>query len=131
MKTIIYKNRAKRYECAEILDRGGDDLEFIFELPIDCRMTISDTVVEIKGGVGKTKLSRIPEGDVSPKLFIGGKVHTLEGFTVSRGAVIRKRADEEYIRNLSEFCEELSKRVEELENKNEELIKLMTQKIKL
>ncbi len=131
MKTVIYKIRAKRYECAEILDRGGDDLKFVFELPINARMLISDSVVEIKDGIGKTKLSRISDGDVSPKLFIGGKVHTVEGFTVSRGAVIRKRADEEYIRNLSEFCEELSKKVEKLEIKNEELEKLMTQKIKL
>lgn len=131
MKTIIYKIRANRYECTEVLDRGGDDLEFIFELPVSCRMTLSDTVVEIEGGVGKTKLSCIAEGDITPKLFIGGKVHTLEGFTVSRGAVIKKRADEEYVRNLAGFCEELSKRVEELENKNAELMKLMTQKIKL
>ena len=131
MKTIIYKIRANRYECADVLDGGGDDLSFIFELPISCRMTISGTVIEIEGGIGKAKLSSIPEGYVTPKLFLGGKVHTLEGFTVSRGAVIKKRADEEYIRNLSEFCEGLSKRVEALEIKNAELINLMTQKIKL
>ena len=131
MKTVIYKYQAKRYECTKITDNGGDDIEFIFDPPINAKMLISDTVVEIDGGVGRTKISRLPDGDTAPKLFTRGRGHMLEGFTVSRGSIIKKNADEEHLRNLSEFCEELSKRVEKLEEQNAHLLNLMTQKIKL
>ena len=131
MKTVVYKYQAKRYECTKITDNGGEDIEFIFNPPINAKMLISETVVEITGGVGKTKISHLPDGDTVPRLFAGGKWHVLEGFTVSCGSVIKKNADEEYLRVLSEFCEELSKRVEKLEEQNAHLLNLMTQKIKL
>lgn len=130
MKTIIYKKCAKRYECAEIRDGGGDEIEFIFDLPINARMTLSEAVVDISDGVGRVNLKRLPEGDIFPKLFLGGRIHMPEGFTVSGGAVMRKPVGEEYIRHLSHFCEELSGRVEELERKTEEIQNKITQKIK-
>ena len=130
MKTIIYKKRAKRYECVEIRDGGGDEIEFIFDLPINAKMTLSGAVVKIENGVGRVMLKRLPEGDISPKLFLGGKIHTPEGFTVTGGAVIRKPAGEEYLRHLSSFCEELSERVGELESKTDEIQNKITQKIK-
>ena len=130
MKTIIYKKRAKRYECVEIRDGGGDEIEFIFDLPINAKMTLSGAVVKIENGVGRVKLKRLPEGDISPKLFLGGRIHMPEGFTVTGGAVIRKPAGEEYLRHLSSFCEELSRRVEALERRADEIQNKITQKIK-
>ncbi len=131
MKTIIYKKRLNQYECTEIQDGGGDRVKFVFDYPINAKMLISKTVVNVADGIGMTSIKKIPEGDVSPKLFSGSSVYTLEGFTVNKGAIIRRCADENYIRNLGRFCEELSIRFEKLEKQNEQLQTLMTQKIKL
>ena len=131
MKTIVYKMRLNRYECVELHDDGSDEIKFVFEHPINAKMLISESVVNVCDGIGITSTKKLPEGDVTPKLFLGSGVYILEGFTVSRAAVIRKPADENYIRNLGKFCEELSQRVEKLEKRDEELQTLITQKINL
>ena len=130
MKTIIYKTCINRYECVEIRDGGGDEIEFIFDIPLNARMTLSGVVVDIFDGVGRVKIKKLPEGDISPKLYLGGRIHMPEGFTVTGGAVIRKPAGEEYLRHLSSFCEELSARIEVLERKADEIQNKITQKIK-
>ena len=131
MKTIVYKMRLNQYECIEIHDNGGDRIKFVFEFPIKAKMLISKTVVDIADGIGMTSIKKIPDGDVTPKLFVGSSVYTIEGFTVNSGTVTRKAIDENYIRNLGKCYEELSHRVENIENQSKELQSLMTQKIKL
>lgn len=129
MKIIIYKMRAKRYECAEIRDSGGDELQFIFEVPLNATLTLGKEAVKIKDGAGKTSVSRLPEGDIVPKLFSGGKIYYPEGFTVTQGTVLRKCPDEEYMRSLASFCEELSGRISVVEKEIIEIQDKITQKI--
>ena len=115
MTTIIYKKILGRYEIIKIDERGGENMRIEFEDPIDASLIISDTPHPVVRGVCDVKCREILDGFITPKLYTGGNMQTLEGFTVKLGAVIKNPADDEYVRRLSEVADGLLLRICRLE----------------
>lgn len=115
MQTIIYKSILGRYEISDVTSSTGDGIRVLFDTPLDGHLTIGATVYPIARGVCKIPSTRLSDGEVLPRLVSGGAVKNLEGFTVTRGAVIRRSPDEEYSRRLAEAVDSLAKRISAIE----------------
>ena len=129
MTTIFYKKILGRYEISEIRELADKEIRFEFEEPIDGKLLISNAVFDISSGVCITQKERLPEGEISPKIYTGGVMQKIEGFVLTDSAVIRKPPDSDYARRLSITVDTLLKRVAtlekalgELENKTERKI---------
>ena len=114
MTTIVYKRILGRYEIGEISTTEGYGAVIEFEKPIDGTLIVGTVTVQIKRGCGRTEL--LPsDGDYAPKLYTGGTLENIQGFTVSSGAVIPTPEDSEYLSRLALCVDSLLKRVGALE----------------
>lgn len=130
MKTIIYKTPIEYYECADIIDNGGDEIRFIFDKPIDAKLTIGSKSYAVAGGVCRARIDSLSDGEIKPKLHTGGRTLDIEGFFCRDGVLIKKCNGEEYARHLGEKYGELTKRIALLEEITDSLSEKITQKIK-
>ena len=115
MKTIIYKKRLGRYECVKITDNGGKDFKIVFDEPIDGKLSAGKGVFDVRSGVSTGLIASLGEGEIVPKLYSERKQLPLEPFTVSCGAVLPSRVNDEYARHLGEHYEILKVRIDTLE----------------
>ena len=129
MTTIFYKKILGQYEITEISELSGKEIRFEFEEPLDGNLLISNAVFDISSGVCQLEAERIPDGEITPKLYTGGDMQKIEGFIFKHGAVIQKMPDSDYTRRLSITVDALLRRVDalekalaELENKTERKI---------
>ncbi len=115
MKTIIYKKVLGRYEIEKINDRGGDKILVEFCEPIDSKLTVAGRVFPVERGVARIDAKRLPDGELSPKLYTDGAVSSIEGFILSHGAIVRINVTDDYVRKLVSVVDELQLKVRSLE----------------
>lgn len=129
MKIIVYKMLLGRYEIREISDSGGDEIRIKFEESIDGKITLGELPFTLSCGVCKIPAAKLTDGEVTPKLYTGGKILPLESFIVSGGAIIRKNPDADYIRRIADAVDKLTHRVSDIEEELLEIQDKITQKI--
>ena len=129
MTTVFYKKLLGRYEITKISEHGVGGIQIEFEEPIDGNVIICDETLPLLRGVCNIDAQRLEEGYIIPKIYTGGLIHTVEGFIIKRGEVIRRGPDEEYVRRLSEAANDLLLRVERLEKSIAEIQNKIERKI--
>ncbi|MBE6644635.1 MAG: hypothetical protein E7612_04555 [Ruminococcaceae bacterium] len=129
MTTVFYKKLLGRYEITKISEHGVGGIQIEFEEPIDGNVIICDETLPLLRGVCNIDAQRLEEGYIIPKLYTGGLIHTVEGFIIKRGEIIRRGPDEEYVRRLSEAANDLLLRVERLEKSIAEIQNKIERKI--
>ena len=121
MTTIIYKKLLGRYEIIEINGHRGEQVRIEFEEPIDGSLVLSDLPFTVMRGICSIDNSVLKDGYILPKLYTGGNMHTLEGFIIKKGAIIRDTPNEEYTKRLCVTVDALLTRIQQLEIKISEL----------
>ena len=129
MKTFFYKKAINRYMCAKFEDTGGEDVTFFFEEPIEAKLVICDCVISIKNGVGKTKVSNLSDGEITPRLYVDREVIALEGLIKEGAFIMLPSPDGSYIRELEFAYRDIMKRLCFLEEAITEIKDKITQKI--
>ena len=129
MTTVFYKKLLGRYEITKVSEHGVGGIQIEFEEPIDGNVIICDETLPLLRGVCNIDAQRLEEGYIIPKLYTGGLIHTVEGFIIKRGEIIRRGPDEEYVRRLSEAANDLLLRVERLEKSIAEIQNKIERKI--
>lgn len=129
MTTIFYKKVLGSYEISEVCEAPGEEVVLEFEEPIDGKIVIASSVFELSHGVCKAKTAKLPDGEISPKLYTGGIIEKIESFIHKSGTVIQKAPDADYVKRLAItvdaiFCriQRLERLLGEIENKIERKI---------
>ena len=116
MKTIVYGKRNGEYECLRIEKRAdASSPTFAFEEPISGKLVIGSYLLSVENGVTCEDISELKDGEYTPVLFCGNYPIRLEPIIVLDGGVLRKAADDEYIRRLGGICDALCRRLDETE----------------
>ena len=115
MTTIFYKKILGSYEISEITQSSVGDLKIEFEAPFDGKLLIESSVFDIYRGVSTIQTRHLPDGEISPKIYAGSGMERIEGFILSRGAIVRKAPDADYVKRLSITTDALLSRVQKLE----------------
>ncbi len=129
MITLVYEKRSEGYELASFCRNGGDDVRFIFELPINARLIIESTEYRIKDGLLKLPSSKLPDGEISPKLICGRGIQILSPLIVKSGIVIPAPYNTEDIIDIRALCEKLKRRLDHLEGELGKINKKITKTI--
>lgn len=129
MTTIIYKKLLGQYEITEINEHGSGRIQIEFEEPIDGNIIIRDLTLPLLRGVCSIECNKLEDGYITPKLYTGGLMHTIEGFIIKNGEIIRKGLDEEYVRRLSQVADALLLRIESIEKTITEIENKIERKI--
>ena len=129
MKIIVYEKRQDWYECTYIHDDGDDKVKIVFDEPFDAKLTFGESVFTVSSGIAVLDVSALCDGETNPKLFLGNRVISLEGFILKSGAVVGKKPDAEFERRLSKQAEELFSRMSRAEGAIKDIYEKIEQKI--
>lgn len=130
MRIIVYKMVLGRYEISEIREDMGDEVRIKFEESIDGKIMLGRAVFPLSSGICKIPKSKLPEGDIHPKLYTASGLIPLESFIVNGGSIIRKNPDSDYVRHVAESVDGLTARVSDIEAQLSEIQNKITQQIR-
>ena len=129
MTTIIYKKLLERYIINAIHESDGDGVTITLCEPIDARIVIGEQIYHVRKGV--SKISRIPEGLISPKLYTGTALYELERFVYKNGAAVLSRDPGDFIADALLALDSMDERIKALENLSAELSEQISRRISI
>ena len=94
--------------------RGGLNLLFIFEDPVNGYITVDNLVTTVRDGRGRFDARLLTRGEYEPKLITDGRMIPLPRLRKSDRGVFPEPPAESYIRAVSIRERELERKVEDL-----------------